>query len=194
VLIAHVVTHDDRPTPARAVGLIAGFAGVVLLIGPDLLGEFGSHALAELACLTAALSYAAGAIYTRRLRGLSPLVVASGQMSVAVVVLIPLVILFDRPAVFLDASSVALTALVALAVLSTALGYLIYFHILGRAGATNALLVTFLIPVTAILLGLALLDETISARQLVGMAAIFIGLAAIDGRPKVALARTLRRN
>ncbi len=182
VLVAHLLTADDKLTANRAVGLIAGFIGVVLLIGPDLLGEFGAHAWAELACLTASLSYAFGAIYTRRLRAMSPFVVATGQLTMSTVLLIPLVLLFDRPAIFLQVSSAAIAALVALAVLSTAAGYLIYFRILGRAGATNALLVTFLIPVSAILLGMLLLDEAVSARQLGGLAAICLGLAALDGR------------
>ena len=91
------------------------------------------------------------------------------------------------------ASGAAIWALVALAVFSTALAYLIYFRILARAGATNALLVTFLIPVSAILLGIVLLDETLELRQFAGMAAIAIGLAAIDGRPARFLARKFRR-
>jgi len=193
VLVAHWLTDDDKLTFSRAVGLIAGFAGVVLLIGPDLLGEFGAHAWAELACLTASLSYAFGAIYTRRLREHSPFVVASGQLVMSTVLLVPLVLLFDRPLVFFAASRSAITAMIALAVLSTAVGYLIYFRILGRAGATNALLVTFLIPVSAILLGIALLEEAIDARQLAGMAAICLGLAALDGRPAPFIARLFGR-
>ena len=194
VLIAHWLTTDDKLTTNRAIGLIAGFIGVVLLIGPDLIGEFGAYAWAELACLVASLSYAFGAIYTRRLRAYSPFVVASGQLTMSTVLLVPLVLLFDRPLVFLEASSYAISALVALAVLSTAVGYWIYFRVLGRAGATNALLVTFLIPVRAILLGLVLLEETIDARQLAGMAAICLGLAALDGRPARFAAKLLRRS
>jgi drug/metabolite transporter (DMT)-like permease len=183
VLIAHAVTRDDKLTASRAVGLAAGFVGVVVLIGPDLLGEFGTHVVAELACLAASLFYAIGAIYTRRVRTLSPLAVATGQLTMSTAILLPIVLLFDRPAAIWSASSAAISALVALAVLSTAVGYLLYFRILSRAGATNALLVTFLIPVSAILLGLLLLEETIEPRQLAGMAAIALGLAAIDGRP-----------
>ena len=194
VLVAHVVTADDKLTANRAVGLIAGFVGVVLLIGPDLLGEFGAHVWAELACLAASLSYAIGAIYTRRLRALSPFVVATGQLSMSTLLLIPLVVLFDRPLVFLDVSSAAIAALLALAVLSTAVGYWMYFHVLGRAGATNALLVTFLIPVSAIVLGVLLLEERIATRQLAGMAAICLGLAALDGRAGRLAMKLLRRS
>jgi drug/metabolite transporter (DMT)-like permease len=96
--------------------------------------------------------------------------------------LAPIVIMLDRPWALAAPSASAWAALAALAVLSTALAYLIYFRILARAGATNVLLVTFLIPVSAILLGTLLLGEQLAARHLAGMAAIALGLAAIDGR------------
>jgi drug/metabolite transporter (DMT)-like permease len=193
VLVAHVLTQDDRMSLGRAVGLIAGFAGVVVLIGPDLLTELGANVLAELACLAAAGFYGYGAVYARRLRGLSPFTIAGGQLIMSTVLLIPAVALFGRASAVLTASGAAIWATVSLAVLSTALAYLIYFRIIARAGATNALLVTFLIPVSAIVLGMLLLDETLDARQLLGMAAIFAGLAAIDGRPARLLAKNLIR-
>ena len=183
VLVAHLLTHDDKLSMGRAGGLVAGFVGVVVLIGPDLLTEFGTNVLAQLACLAAACSYAFGAVYSRGVRGLSPMTVATGQLTMSTVLLLPVVLLFDRPQALLHASNAALWAMVSLALFSSALAYLIYFRVIARAGATNALLVTFLVPVSAILLGLLLLDESLDARQLAGMTAIFIGLAAIDGRP-----------
>jgi drug/metabolite transporter (DMT)-like permease len=83
--------------------------------------------------------------------------------------------------------------MLALALLSSSLAYMIYFRIISRAGATNALIATFLIPVSAILLGTVLLHEVVSLRQLAGMAAIFVGIAAIDGRVARFIARNLRR-
>lgn len=193
VLVAHFLTQDDRLNAGRMVGLIAGFVGVVVLIGPDLLTELGANVLAELAVLTSSVFYAFGAVYSRRARALPPIMVATGQLSMSTVLLLPLVLVFDRPSVVLSASSAAIWAMVAIALLSSALAYLIYFRIIARSGATNALLVTFLIPVSAILLGLVLLDETLEMHQLVGMAAIFLGLAAIDGRPVRFIARNFRR-
>ena len=93
-----------------------------------------------------------------------------------------MVIVLDRPWNLVAPSPTAWAALVALAAFSTALGYLLYFRILARAGATNLLLVTFLIPVSAVLLGTLLLGEVLAARHIVGMAAIAVGLAMIDGR------------
>jgi drug/metabolite transporter (DMT)-like permease len=182
VVVAHLLTADDKLTPGRGAGLVAGFIGVVLLIGPDLLGELGAHVWAQLACLAAACSYAFGAVYSRRLRAVPPLTVATGQLTMSAVWLLPAAFIVERPAILLSVSSAALWALVALAVVSTAFAYLIYFRIIARAGATNALLVTFLIPVSAILLGMLLLGERLEWHQIAGMVAIFVGLAAIDGR------------
>jgi drug/metabolite transporter (DMT)-like permease len=109
------------------------------------------------------------------------------------ILLAPLALLIDRPWLLPPVSGAAIWAMVALAILSTALGYVIYFHVLSRAGATNAVLVTFMVPASAILLGLLLLDETIEPRQLAGMIEIAFGLVAIDGRPARWLKRSLIR-
>jgi drug/metabolite transporter (DMT)-like permease len=193
VLVAHALTHDDRLTAGRVVGLIAGFIGVVLLIGPGLLSDLGADVLAEFACLAAACSYAFGAVLARRLRGVPPIMVASGQLTMSTMLLLPFVLLFDKPSAFFTASHAALAALMGIALLSSALAYFIYFRLIARAGATNALLVTFLVPVSAILMGIVLLGESVSARQLAGMTVIFIGIAAIDGRAGQFIARNLRR-
>ena len=193
VLAAHLMTHDDRMSVGRVVGLIAGFAGVILLIGPDLLTNLGTHVLAELACLLGACSFALGAVLARRVRGYPSIVVATGQLSMSTLLLLPVVLLFDHPMAVFAASKATVSAMLSLALFSSALAYLIYFRIIARAGATNALIVTFLSPVSAIVLGMALLNETVDAQQLAGMAAIFVGIAAIDGRPARFLASALRK-
>jgi drug/metabolite transporter (DMT)-like permease len=193
VLVAHLMTHDDKLSAGRVVGLVAGFVGVIVLLGPDMLTDLGTNILAELACLAAACSYAIGAVLTRRVRNMPSIMVATGQLTMSTVLLLPIVLLFDRPSAILTASHTAIWGMMALALLSSALAYLIYFRLIARAGATNALITTFLIPVSAILLGVVLLDEAISARQLIGMAAIFVGVAAIDGRPARSIAQALRR-
>jgi len=182
VLVAHVATVDEKLDAARPAGLMAGLAGVVVMIGPDVLRDLGANVLAQFACLLAAISYAFAGVYGRRFRGEPTLRVAAGQLTVSSVILALPVALVDRPWMLPLPSGKAIAALAALAALSTALGYLIYFRILARAGATNVLLVTFLIPVSAILLGTLVLGEQLAVRHLVGMAAIALGLAAIDGR------------
>jgi drug/metabolite transporter (DMT)-like permease len=193
VMVAHLLTRDDRLTIGRVVGVAAGFVGVIMLLGADLMREFGTHALAELACLGAACSYAFGAVLSRRLRHHPPIIVAGGQLTMSTAILAPLVLMFGQPSAMFTSSNTAITAMVALALLSSALAYFIYFRIIQRAGATNALLVTFLTPISAIVLGMALLSETLEMHHVAGMAAIFVGIAAIDGRPARFLARILAR-
>jgi len=181
VLVAHFATADEKLTAARLAGVAAGFAGVVIMLGPDLLRELGADVAAQLACLAAALSYAFAGVYGRRFRGEPALRVAAGQLVASTALLAPVVVVLDRPWTLAPPSATAWAALVALAAFSTALGYLLYFRILARVGATNLLLVTFLIPVSAILLGSMVLGEALAARHLAGMAAIALGLAAMDG-------------
>jgi drug/metabolite transporter (DMT)-like permease len=189
VVLAHVLTHDERLTPARLAGVVAGLAGVVLMIGPAALGGAGVGALAQLACLAAALSYALAGIFGRRFHGQPPLITATGQVSAGALMVLPLALLADQPWTLPAPGAMTVAALAGLALLSTALAYVIYFRILAAAGATNLLLVTFLIPISALLLGTWLLGEAVMPRQLGGMTLIGLGLAAIDGRPLALLAR-----
>ena len=190
VVIAHAATVDEKLTPTRLIGVTIGLCGVAVMLGPDLLRDVGADVAAQGACLLAALSYAFAGIYGRRFRGEPPLRIATGQLVMSSLMLAPLALLIDRPWTLAPPSAAAWAALLGTAILSTALGYLLYFRILARAGATNVLLVTFLIPVSAILLGTLILGEQLAMRHIVGMAAIALGLAAIDGRALQVLMRT----
>jgi drug/metabolite transporter (DMT)-like permease len=192
IIVAHFATTDDRITPARLAGLAAGFVGVLIVIGPDALRELGVNVLAQLASLLAAICYAVSGVYGRRFRDLLPAVVSASILIVSTIMLLPLAAYADRPWTLPMPSGGALVATLALAAISTAVAYLIYFRVLARAGATNLLLVTFLIPVSAILLGALFLGETLELRHFVGMGAIALGLAAIDGRPQRAFSQLLR--
>jgi drug/metabolite transporter (DMT)-like permease len=182
VLVAHAATRDDRLTAARVVGLLAGFIGVVAMIRPDIHQALDANVAAEFACLLAAFMYGIAGVYARRFRAIAPLVVSAGQLSASNLILLPAVVLIDRPWALSPPSVNAWLALLALAALSTALAFVIYFRILGRAGATNALLVTFLVPVPAILLDALILGERLAPHHFAGMATIMAGLAAIDER------------
>jgi drug/metabolite transporter (DMT)-like permease len=192
VVIAHFATEDEKITPARLTGLLVGFAGVVVMIGPEVLGGLASDAIAPLAVLLGAFLYAASGVYGRRFRGERPLVLAAGQMTAATVMLLPLSALIDRPWALAMPSAAAWGALALMGAVSSALGFVIFFRVLARAGATNLMLVNFLNPVSAILLGAALLGEHVTLRQVIGMAGIAVGLAAIDGRPARFIAAKLR--
>jgi drug/metabolite transporter (DMT)-like permease len=182
VLVAHAFTRDEKATPAKLIGVGLGLVGVALMIGLDLMSGLGGHLTAELAVLAAALSYALAGVFGRRFRGRPPLVVAAGQLTGSAALILPLALLVDRPWLGALPSFGVGAALLGLALLSTALAYVIFFRILARAGATNLLLVTFLIPVSALLLGVSFLSESVSAHQLLGMLLVGLGLAAIDGR------------
>jgi drug/metabolite transporter (DMT)-like permease len=181
VVVAHLF-GGEKASATKLAGVAAGIAGVAILMGPDALGGVGGALLPQLACLGAALSYGFAALYGRRFRSLPPLVTATGQVTATTVMTIPLVLAFTPPWTLPEPSSQTVLALLGLAFLSTALAYAIFFRIMRRAGGTNVTLVTFLIPVSAILLGTLLLGESLLPRHILGMAAIALGLALIDGR------------
>ncbi|WP_404711076.1 DMT family transporter [Sphingomonas sp. MMS24-J13] len=184
VIVAHLFTSDEKATPAKILGVLLGFAGVAVMIGADLLGQIGTHLFAQLACLMASLCYGFAGVWARRFRGmgLDPVAVTTGQFTAATLLLSPLVLLFEPPWHASAPAPVAWAALIGLALLSTAFAYVLYFKLLESAGATNSLLVTFLIPVTAVLLGSLFLGERLEPRHLAGMGLIALGLVAIDGR------------
>jgi len=182
VALAHVLTADERITANRAGGILLGVAGVAVMIGPEAFSGLGLHVLAQFGVLVAAVSYACAGIFGRRFKGTPPLVTAAGQVTGTALMTLPIVLIVDRPWALPVPTPGTWATLVAFAVLSTALAYVIYFRLLASAGATNLLLVTILMPVSSLLLGTTVLGERLDARDVIGMALIGIGLAAIDGR------------
>jgi drug/metabolite transporter (DMT)-like permease len=134
--------------------------------------------------VTASLSYALAAVWARRFKrlGISPLSVTTGQLTAGALVMLPVSFLVDRPWTHAAPPLSAWAAIAALALLCTAFGYVLYFRLIDRAGATNALLVTLLVPPVAIVLGGLFLGETLAPQDFAGLALIALGLAAIDGR------------
>jgi drug/metabolite transporter (DMT)-like permease len=184
VIVAHLLTDDEKITGNRFLGVVIGFSGVVILIGPDSLNGLGANVLAQVAVLTAAIFYAFAGVYGRRfkLMGIDPILTATGQVTASAFLLFPVAMLIDHPWTLAMPALPIWGAIVGSAVLSTALGYVLYFRILATAGATNLLLVTFLIPVSAIIMGTFGLGERLDVRHFAGLAFIGAGLAAIDGR------------
>ncbi|MEF0940095.1 DMT family transporter [Rhizobium sp. BR 362] len=184
VVVAHFLTTDEKMTGNCLIGVIVGFAGVALMIGPSVLSSLGSNVLAQLAVLGAAFSYSLAGIFGRRFRrmGLAPIIPAAGQVTASTILLLPVALLIDHPWTLSMPATETLVALAGLAILSTAIAYVLFFRILATAGATNLMLVTFLIPVSAILLGALILGEQLQPKHFIGMAMIAVGLAAIDGR------------
>ncbi|MEQ8370684.1 MAG: DMT family transporter [Alphaproteobacteria bacterium] len=184
VVVAHALTRGERLDVGRVAGVLLGLAGVAVMMGIAAAGPFGVAIIAQAAILGAALSYAFAGVHGRRFRrlGLSPLATATGQLLASSLILLPLAIVVDRPWTLPAPGPETVGALIGLAVLATALAYVVFFRILAMAGATNLALVTFLIPVVAVGLGVALLGEALLPRHLAGFALIGLGLAAIDGR------------
>jgi drug/metabolite transporter (DMT)-like permease len=184
VIVAGLLLADERMTLLKISGVAVGFAGAVVMIGPDALGGLGDNVLAQLACLGGALSYAFAGVFGRRFRamGVDPIVTAAGQVTASTVILAPITLLVDKPWALAMPGGDTWAAIAGLAVLSTGFAYILYFRILASAGATNLLLVTFLIPVTAVLLGSLVLGERLDSVYFVGMGLIGLGLSAIDGR------------
>ena len=192
-VVAHLFTADEKLTQAKMIGVLSGICGVIVMIGPMALMGIGIQALAELACLGAALSYAFAGVFGRQFRrlGVTPLATATGQVTASALMLFPITIIVDRPWELALPDVATWGAVLGIGVLSTAVAYVLYFKILEAAGATNLLLVTFLIPVTAILLGIYVLREQLLLSHLVGMGLIGTGLAVIDGRMLVLANRGL---
>ncbi|MGF1824070.1 DMT family transporter [Vibrio splendidus] len=193
VVVAGILLPDERVTPLKLVGVGIGFVGVVVMIGLPALSGGGSF-IAQLAIIAAALSYAFAGVYGRRFKAMeiNPIITAAGQVTASTIVLTPVALMVDGPLDVVAMSGDTWAAIAGLAVLSTAVAYVLYFKILELAGATNVLLVTLLVPVSAILLGSLFLNESLEVIHFVGMLLIAIGLSAIDGRlwRRIKLAKT----
>ncbi|TCS44046.1 DMT family transporter [Reinekea marinisedimentorum] len=183
VVVAGFFLPDEQATPLKFAGVFIGLFGVALMIG---LSSFGGdqHLLAQLAILGAACSYAVAGVYGRRFRrlGVSSIVTAAGQVTGSALIMLPLALFIDGAGVYVSASLTSWLALVSLALVCTALAYVIYFRLLASAGATNLLLVTLLVPISAILLGWLFLNESLGWNHALGIGCIAIGLSCIDGR------------
>jgi drug/metabolite transporter (DMT)-like permease len=190
VIVAHYFTVDERLTGQRLAGVAVGFVGVAVMIGAAALTSWNANVLAQLAVLGAALSYGFSGVFGRRFNtmGIPPLATAAGQVTASSCILLPLALMVDLPWTLPAPGTKTILSLIALALVSTAFAYLlffrllVFFRLLARAGATNVGLVTFLIPVSAILFGVFLLGETLEWRHMAGMALIGAGLVLIDGR------------
>jgi drug/metabolite transporter (DMT)-like permease len=183
-LIAHAATRDEPLTPLRLLGISIGIGGVAVMLSDQLIGgELGSLP-AEIACLVASFSYAVAGVYARRFRRLAvkPMQVAYGQLLIGALIMVPVALVIDGPAIGVMPPLGAIGAILGLGVLCSSFAYILYFKLIDEAGATNALLVTILVPPFAILMGWAVLQETLGVAEFAGLILIALGLTAIDGR------------
>lgn len=185
VIVGHFFLADERLRANRLAGVVVGFVGVAVLIGPSALVHGEGRLASELAIICAAICYALSGVVGRKFArfGVSPMQSALGQLLASTVMMAPLALAIDQPWRLPAPSAPQIFAILALGLMSTALAYILFFRILARAGATNVMLVTLLVPVTAFSVGALFLGERLEPRNLLGMAFIAAGLGLIDGRP-----------
>jgi drug/metabolite transporter (DMT)-like permease len=190
-LVCHAMTSDEKLTRAKSAGVLLGLAGVIALIGPGALAGIGRDVVAELVLLLAPVSYAFAGLWGRQFHTLPPAVPAAGMVSCSALTMLPVALLHDHPWM-LTPGLTAWSAVIAQAVIGTAIAYWLYFRILKTAGATNLLLVTILMPPMALMLGAIVLGERFPWSAFLGLGLIFLGLAAIDGRALPWIAKRAR--
>ncbi len=184
VPLAHVVLVDERMTRLRTAGIALGFAGVAVVIGPDLLEIAKSSTQGQLAVVLASLSYAAGAVWTRRrMLDLDSTVLAAGQGVAAFLLVTPLLFAFEPAPALFDLSSRVQIATVGLALLSSGVAIVIYYWLLATVSATHAALVTYLAPVAALFWGWLVLSEVIAAAAVPGLVLIVCGVYLVTRTP-----------
>ena len=182
ILVANAVTQDEKFSRNKLLGILLGILGTAVMVGPGVLAGLGGPVWPKFALIGASLSYAFAVIFARRFRGVPPALVAAGQLTASTVIMVPVVLAWSGTAGLFAASLPVWAAVFALALVSTAFAYILYFRLIGTAGATNASLVTLVVPVSALLLGFLFLGERLELFEVAGMLLIALGLVTIDGR------------
>jgi drug/metabolite transporter (DMT)-like permease len=194
VIIANRMTTDEKLSSEKIAGCLIGLLGTAVLIGPRALapftGDSGPPLWAVVLPVLAAVSYGLAATYGKRFRGTAPPVIAAGQLTASTLIMLPVALTLDSPWQLPLPPLTAILAVLALALVSTAYGYILFFRIMAAAGATNTSLVTLLVPPIAILAGMLFLGERLTLFGVLGMVLVLFGLVVLDGR---ILARFTRR-
>jgi drug/metabolite transporter (DMT)-like permease len=190
-VLVMAASGDEKLLMRRVAGVLAGLIGVIILHGQDL-GFANSRGIGILLCLAAAFSYGLSALYARRkLSNSPPLAMATFQLLASSLMMAIVAATVEWPWRLPMPGATTWLAMAGLAALSTALAYIVFFQILRRSGSSNVMLVTLLIPVTALLLGYLVLGESISTREIVGAVVIGSALLLIDGRVLALVRRPL---
>lgn len=186
VLIANQMTADEKLSSQKIAGCLVGLVGTAVLIGPRALapftGDSGPPLWAVILPVLAAVSYGFAATYGKRFRGVAAPVTATGQLTASTLLMLPVSLTLDAPWQLAMPPLTTILAVLALALLSTAYGYILFFRIMAAAGATNTSLVTLLVPPSAILAGMLFLGEQLTPLGMLGMALVLLGLVVLDGR------------
>lgn len=181
-LVAALFLKQEPVRLHRIAGVLVGFSGVLVMLSPSVTGLSSDPLWAQLTCLGAAVSYALAASYARTFKHLAPIVSATGQLTGSTLIMLPMAILSADGWSVVETSAFVWGNVLALGIGATALAYLIYFRLLADAGATNASLVTFVIPASAILFGILILNERLTVYHFAGLGLLLAGLFVLDGR------------
>jgi drug/metabolite transporter (DMT)-like permease len=179
VIIANYWPNGEKATLNRIFGVIIGFCGVILLMGLSI-HDIDNSIIGQAAILLAAISYAISALIGKEIKKIHPAISATYMLSISSVVLLPIILLSGNELIP-QASKQSMIAILGLAIFSTSLAYLIFYKLIENIGS-NVMLVTLLMPVSAILLSIIILNETINTTQIIGLILILTGLILVDGR------------
>lgn len=181
VIAATLLTKDEKANSAKVLGIVIGIIGAATIVGSSALTGLGAPLWAQLAVVGAAMSYALAAVYSKRFKGVPPLVTATGMLTSSTLIMGPIALFVSGAPALTSWHMPVWGAVLALALASTAFAYLLFFRIVGEAGATFVSLVTLIVPASAVLLGSLFLGETLTAQEIFGMALIAVGLFVTNG-------------
>lgn len=182
LFVVHMLTHDEKLSVNKLVGVVIGILGVAVLVGGAAFVGTGSALLSQLAILCSTLLYSLAAVYAHRLVGEPPMRMAVGQASSALLFSIPCAIVIDQPWTLSMPSTAAIASIILMGALSSGLAAIVHFTVLRRAGPSNTFLVTLLLPLTPLILGSIFLGERLAPREYFGAVIIGLALIVIDGR------------
>ena len=172
------IAHQDRPTFRKLFGVAAGMAGICLIIGSQALHGLGEQLIAQMAIVVATICYAGGALFSRGFKGLDPMAPAAGSLLCGAAILLPISLVVERPWT-LAPSGTSMLALLALAVFSTAIAFVIYFRLIQTLGSVGTTAQAYLRVPIGVALGVLLLGEQLSPTAWIGLACVVVGVAAM---------------
>ena len=182
ILLAGLTFHDEPITLNRLVGLLVGYAGVIVIVSPGLASSTGSQISGELALVGSTISYGIGAVYARAvMRGIRPMIPAVFQVFFAFLIITVLAFVLERP-LEVGWTTNALIAVIWLGVLGSGLAYLANFRLLARIGATRTSILAYFLPIVGIVTGALMFGETIDTLVVIGTAMVIGGVALVNSR------------
>jgi drug/metabolite transporter (DMT)-like permease len=187
ILIAHYLLHDDKMTWPKVLGLLVGFAGVIVLMSKDIGASFGSI-LGQLAVVLACAFYAGSAVFARRTTEDTPGILRSAGPLISATVIMWLATFFVESPVEIPQLGITWVALLFLGVLGSGLAFVLSYYLIHEIGPTRTSMVTYLFPLGGVILGVAFLNESLSWQLLVGAVLIILSLVVANWQPRNSLA------